>query len=165
MAETTLEDQLAADLARQVVTRQAPRELPTFRAISAAYFEDPDRAFEERKRDEKLGFGVESVALLTPYALAIARPVVQLLIAELGKGLKERNSEAIARWVRRIFNKQDEPVATEETEPAPQPLRPEQLDRIRQLALQKGRELALPEREATSLADAMIVSLVIPSSR
>ena len=158
-SDTKAEDQLAAELARKVVARTAPQELPMFRATSVAYFKDPDQAFKGKPKEEMLGFGVETIAFLTPYALAIAKPVIRLLTDELAKNLKERSSEVIAKWIRRMFGKQDEP--TTPGEPAPEPLTPEQLGRIRQLALERGRELDLPEREAGLLADAMIGSLVL----
>lgn len=164
MTDTALEKQLATELAREVVADLAPNELTTFRATSAAYFKDPDQAFKGPQRDEMLAFGGgDAVMLLTPYALAIARPVVHLLVEELGKGLTERSADVIVRWVRRIFRRHEATAADDGTDPEPEPLTSEQLNRIQQLALEKGRELDLPERDAKALTNAIIASLVIPS--
>ena len=111
-----------------------------------------------------LGFGLGAVAPLTPYALAIARPVVQLLIEELGKNMQERSKERIVNWVRHLFGRREGMAEAERGEPSAQALTPEQLSRVRQLAFEKSRELDLPERDATLLADAMVGSLVVGSS-
>ncbi|HEX2062804.1 MAG TPA: hypothetical protein VHE80_00120 [Acidimicrobiales bacterium] len=161
MTDRKPEDQLAAELAREVVARVAPHEERIFGPISRAYFQDPDQAFKQHPREEKLGFGVESIAMLTPYALAIARPVVQLVIGELSKNLTERSTDAVLRWVRRLFGHGEGDPEAGDPEPAPQPLTSEQLSRVHALAFEKARELELPEREAARLADATVASLAM----
>lgn len=161
MTERSAEDELAAELAREVVADTAPAELPLFRATSRAFFEDPDRALQQRSKDEMLGFGVETVALLTPYALAIAKPVITLLMSELAKQVQERSADTVVTWVRRLLRRPDEDVTEQGTEPEIPPLSAEQLSRVRRLALDKARELDLDEGKAALLADAMVGRLVL----
>lgn len=119
-------DQLAAEVARALVARAAPHELPIFRAASRAYFAKPDRALRRRSVDEMLGFGADSMSALTPYALAVASAVIERLGGEVGRQ---------------------------------EPLTPEQVDFVRQLSLEEGRQLGLDEDKAALLADALVGSL------
>ena len=93
----SLENQLIADLARDLVSQTAPQELPLFRANSAAFFENPDKLLaEQRSKDEMLGFGaVEAVALMTPAILAVSSAIVQFLIAEIKKSATGESSALI----------------------------------------------------------------------
>lgn len=161
MSDRTAEDELTADLARAAVARAAPHELPIFRAATTAYFENPERALPQRSKDEMLGFGMEAIAVLTPYALAIAKPVALFLMGEVAKQATERSREAVLQLVRRLFRMRDEQVAPHGNEPEVQPLTPEQLTRVRDLALDKARELDLDDDKAALLADAMVGSLVL----
>ena len=163
MTDRSPEDELARELAREVVAQVAPPELPIFNAASKAYFDNPDQALRQRSRDEMLGFGVESIALLTPYALAIAKPVVALLMRELAKQVQAQSSDVILAWVRRLLRRRDQ-KAEEAAEPEVKPLTPEQLNRVRELALGKAREFDLEEDKAALLADAMVGRLVLGSS-
>ena len=160
MTDRSAEDELTVELAREVVAQTAPHELPIFRATSRAYFQDPHRALQQRSKDEMLGFGVESMALLTPYILAIAKPIVALVMNELAKQVQERSGDSIVIWVRRLLRRHDG-TAGEDTEPEIKPLSPEQLNRVRELALDKARELDLDEDKAGILADAMVGRLVL----
>lgn len=76
--------QQTAELAQRMVARIAAHEMPIFRAASRAYFDNPERALGRRSGDEMLGFGTDSMAALTPYALVVADTVVGRLTEELG---------------------------------------------------------------------------------
>jgi hypothetical protein len=67
------QNQLATDVARDLVGQLAPEEMPLFRATSEAYLKDPQKVLKEHTgEDEMLGFGTgEVVSLLTPVALAV----------------------------------------------------------------------------------------------
>ena len=43
------QNQLIADLARDIVKQTAPQELPLFRATSTAYFQNPDTLLKNTK--------------------------------------------------------------------------------------------------------------------
>lgn len=164
MTDRSPEDDLAAELAREVVARVSPQELPIFGPTSRAYFANPDQALQQRSKEETLGFGGPgTLAVLTPYVLAIARPVVALLLREVADQATERSAEVVRRWVRRLLGQRD-PAIVDDEESELKPLSPDQLRRVRELALDKARELDLDEDKAGLLADAMVGSLVLPPS-
>lgn len=130
MTDLAARDQLAAQVARRLVSTVAAHEMGIFRAASRAYFKNPNRALRRHSVEEILAFGAGSVEVLTPYALAIADAVVTQLGAELGSDLAGLTGE--------------------------------QLDRARQLAVAKGRELQLDEEKVSLLAEALVGVLAGP---
>lgn len=150
-------DAVVADLARQLVTRSAPQELPLFRATSEAYFADPEKTLERRReRDEMLGFGVEAAAILvTPIALDIAKQVALFLAAQFKEAAKKESGQAVGDFVRRLFNREE--AKPEQGEPPP--LTPDQLTEVRRIAFERARQLRLSEDRAGLLADAVVGSL------
>lgn len=157
----TVEDELVVDLARGVVAQTAPHELPVFRATAAAYLEDPE-GVETAQKDEMLGFGVEAVAALTPCVLAIARAVVEFVVEEVAKVLKDQSAGTIQRVVRRLFRRPD--TMEDPGLPAPPKLTEDQLRRVHQVALEKGAAFNLPPSQAQLLADSMAGSLALTPS-
>ena len=69
---------LIATLARELVADLSPRELPLFKAVSSAYFKDPEEVFRHARGGEKaLGFGEAGAAsALTPFVLAATGAVI-----------------------------------------------------------------------------------------
>jgi hypothetical protein len=158
------EQELVADLARTVINEVAPHELPLFRPVSTAYFVDPDAVVRQRPRDELLAFGTESLLALTPYVLAIATPVIGLLLDGVRKAVQEESADVVRPLVRRLIRRtprdgEGEPQAAA----ALLPLTPDQLGEVRRLAVEKARQLDLPEATAKLLADAMVGSLAVPT--
>ena len=100
MMNGSAHDQLASELARALVARAAPHELPIFRAASRAYFANPNRALRRRSVDDMLGFGADPMSALTPYALAVASTVVERLGGEVGRQ-EPLNPEQVA-FVRQL---------------------------------------------------------------
>jgi hypothetical protein len=151
-------DAVVADLARQLVSRSAPQELPLFRATSEAYFADPEKTLERRgERDEMLGFGVEAAAVLvTPVALEIAKQVAFFLATQFRDAAKKESGQAIGDLVRRLFRRDEEEAAREQEPP---PLTRDQLDEVRRIAFERARQLDLSEDRAGLLADAVVGSL------
>jgi hypothetical protein len=154
-----VENDVVAALARQLIEDTAPQELPLFRTISTAYFHDPKSVLEPQQgKDEMLGFGgVAIVMLVTPVALEAAKSVIAFLIAQLKGSVEKETSDAIAQRVHRLFHRD----TTAAGEPQEAPLTREQLARVRELALEKGRQLHLPEAQADLLADSMVGSLAL----
>jgi hypothetical protein len=76
-------NQLIADVARDIVAQTAPQELPFFRATSVAYFKNPEKALKQQTgKDEMLGFGGgEVVTLLTPIVLTMMTEVFTFALA------------------------------------------------------------------------------------
>lgn len=154
-----VDQKLIADLARNVVAETAPQELPLFRPVSEAYFREPKTALHgKRGKDEMLGFGVgEAITLVTPVVLAIMTDVVTFLAGELQKTFKEESAGIIGDLVKKLFKKYH---TGESGTSAAATLTKEQLAKVRQIALEKARQLSLPENKAQLLADSMVGSLV-----
>lgn len=159
----SLEQGLVVDLARTMVERVAPQELPLFLTTSTAYLRNPERvSIAQPPKEDMLGFGLEAtVSFLTPVALAIATEVVTLLIAEIKKSLSQAAASAISDAVKRMFRKTRLEEKSASTAGVP-PLTAPQVARIRELALDKARKLNLSESQAGLLADAVLGSLAIP---
>jgi len=163
------ENALIADVARDALQQVAPQELWRFRAASQAYFDDPDRVVTAGKsEDEMLGFGAEQqITLLTPLVLAMATQVVKFVADEVAKSLKAESPSVIQQYVRMIFKRvtpTDEMQSKEETPTAvsvPMALTPQQLARVRDIALETARRLNLADDRAELLADSLIGRLVV----
>ena len=152
------DEELVTDLAREAVSQGAPHELPLFRVTSRRYLENPEAVTGNAGRDEMLGFGVETVASLTPFALAVAGPVVSFLFEQVKAVAMEESEGAVRDMVRKLFKRfrtGDEPP-----EAVPPPLTGEQLSQVHAVALNQARQLNLPEAQADLLADSMVGSLV-----
>jgi hypothetical protein len=151
------DDVRVLELARASVERAAPEELPLFGPTSEAYLEDPSRLDRDGGGDRMLGFGAEAaMVLVTPAALSVARDVVTFVVAQVRARLKDEGEGAVQGVLDRIFGrrKPDAPP-----QPKPPELSDEQLDRVRALALEKARQLKLPEAKAELLADSIVGSL------
>jgi len=158
------QNQLIADLTRDIVAQTAPQELPLFRTMSAAYFKNPDKVLKgQPEKDEMLGFGgAEAVIMLTPSILAIMSQVVQFVTAEVQKSVATNSAALIDNLVSKMFKK-FRPAEKQDQENLPA-LTTEQLTRVRNLAYQEARKLALSEARADLLADSIVGSLVVAPS-
>ena len=80
-----------AKFSRAYVAELAPKELSLFRAISNAYFKDPDEVFRSHKQGGVMAFGDASLATaITPFVLAVVQAVIAYAIQEmLKKGIRE----------------------------------------------------------------------------
>ena len=173
---TAQDDELVVALARATVERAAPEELVIFPAASEAYLqgEDPSKA---TRGDPMLGFGVDAaVVLIAPVALTVAKDVLAFLRVQLKKHAEERGDDAVDWLINRLFGRKDEePSATAPADaaaPAPpadagaaaEPpddveLTDEELEQVRALALEKAKQLKLPDAKAQLLADSLVGSL------
>jgi hypothetical protein len=178
-----VDEELIASVAREQVAQLAPQELPLFRAQSAAYFEDPQKALQgDRSAEDMLSFGPEvAFALLTPVILSVTSTVLSAVAEELGRTLGEESRGVVGDLVRRLFRRppagaQDASGvgvsgaagaagAAGETGGAPPPevpvLTAAQLARVRQSAFERARQLDVPEARASLLADSLVGSLVL----
>lgn len=156
------QNQLIADLARDIVAKTAPQELPLFRATSAAYFKNPDKVLKSQAgKDEVLGFGVgEAVVMLTPSVLIIVNQVVAFVTSEVQKSVAEESSNMLSDLVKQMFKK----FRPEREQNAPPPLTPTQLANVHKLAYEEANRLALSDAQAKLLADSIVGSLVTSSS-
>jgi hypothetical protein len=157
-------DDLVVAVARELVARTAPQELPLFRATSAAYLDDPERVLRSKAgKDEVLGFAVEGAVLfLTPVALEVAKTVVSFLVTQIRGALEKESSDTIATRVHALFHPAPGAAGAEKGESSQSPpLTQEQLRRVHDLALEKARAFELPETQAGLLADAVVGSLAV----
>ncbi|WP_146842617.1 hypothetical protein [Cellulomonas composti] len=166
----TEDERLTVELTGLVLEREAPDELVLLDGTSTEYFDDPQAALAVRSRDEALGFGLE-LALLTPYVLAIASAVVQVLVevakGVLGDAAKKELTPHVVTWVRRVMRR-DEPAAgtvpdgagegAGEAGPA---LTAQQARSVHDLAHRRALDLGLDENRAALLADAVVGGLVV----
>lgn len=142
------------DLARRVVARVAPDELPQFestvRAFNAASWRQRRRA---ARRNEALGVGVDGVvAMLTIAILYILGKIVDKLADRSAEQAAKTITSRLGGLVRRILRR-PKPVAARWN-----PTR-EQFVEIRRLVLRTGRSLGLAEAQIKLLTNEIIAEL------
>ena len=142
------EDALVRELAQQVLETTAPEELAIFDVTAEEYFADPQGVLDAENRDEAVGFGVE-LALITPYILAVAKPVIQLLATMVGDAVQKEGQPSVNGFIRRLLGRR------EPGSPAADPLTHDQLALVRKVALERGQLIGLKEDRAELLADAI----------
>ncbi len=156
---------LLEELARLALEGVAPEELVLFDETAEEYFRDPDAVLNPRRRDESVGFGLDA-ALLTPYLLAVATPVLTFLLDTVAKTAKEEAAPVVRDLVRRLFRK----VLPSSAEPRPggaepadraDALSPDQAAEVRRIALSRASDLGLPAEQARLLADSVVGGLVV----
>lgn len=162
---TSLDDnQLIADVARDIVAQTAPQELPLFRATSVAFFKKPKNVLKNQVgKDEMLGFGVgETVSLLTPAVLVVTTEVVTFVTAAVKESVVAGGANLVSDFTKTVFKK----FRTEEKKAAdnPPPLTLEQIAQVRKLAYQRFLQLKLSDAQANRLADAVVATLVSEAS-
>jgi hypothetical protein len=165
MSGSQIDNQLIADLARDVIVQAAPQEVPLFRANSEAYFKDPQKALQPRGgKDEMLGFGDGGlITFLTPAVLMVTTEVVKFLAEEVKKSLKTEGTGVVNEVVKGLFKKFRPQGAAPKDDRVP-PLTPAQLAQVRKLALEKAHQLKLSDDKAALLADSILGSLAASSS-
>ena len=153
-------NQLIADMARDIIAQTEPSELPLYRAISTEYFKRPAEAAKNQSgRDELLGFGIgDAVPLVTPAMLVVMTQVVAFLTEVIRQSFVEESAILINNRVRSMFKKFRHEGARDELTPAP--LTREQLAQVHKHAYEKFLELKLSGTRATYLADAVVASLI-----
>ena len=160
-ADLAHDEELVRDLARAVLARAAPEELVLFEESAADYFADPRAVLDPKRRDEAVGFGLD-LALLTPYVLAVASPVLAFLVQTVAGAVKEESQPLLRRLVRRLFRLEDaDGSETASPSPsAPPAITTEQAARVREIAYARAGDLGLPPEQARVLADSVVGGLV-----
>jgi len=151
--------QLIANVARDLLEKVAPHELPLFPATSQAYFENPEKMLEKQKsEDTMLGFGLEAGAVfLTPAVLAVMTEVIAFIAEVIKDAIKDGSKSVIADYIKKIFHPSNSPSPK-----TPPPLSTDQVRHVYQLAVEKARQLKLPEAKVQLLAGALLAALAIP---
>jgi len=150
---------LISDVARDVLSEVAPREVPIFAAVSRAYFADPASALRQsRAKDDVLGFGMETAAaLFTPAVLFVLSEPFEYLTRIAAKATADGLAKEIPELVKSMFRK------LQSSQPAaPSLLTREDLAMIHRNILASAKKLHLPAEKAHSLANAVTAQLVLP---
>lgn len=152
-----IDETLVADVARVIVARVAPAELPVFRVVSKAYFADPARALGGVGSSGPLGLGAtDAVMLLSPVTLAVATEVTRYLLSQIVIPAAVRGGAAATRAVRRIFGVGSgarEPVIAAESA---MELTDAQWTHVRQIVVEVVGRCALSEDVAQLIGDAVV---------
>jgi hypothetical protein len=152
------ENELVAELAQLALERAAPEEMVLFSETAEEYFRDPQAVLDPKRRDEALGFGLD-VAMLTPYVLAVAAPVIRFLASTVAEAVSQEAKPIVAGLVRRLLRQPD--PAPDVAGQVPPPLTTEQARQVRELAYQRAKSLGLDEDRAVLLADSVVGGLVV----
>ncbi|MFJ5958832.1 hypothetical protein ACIQC5_23070 [Paenarthrobacter sp. NPDC092416] len=152
------EHALSASLARRALERAAPDELMFFDDAAAEYFADRGKALSAGKRDETLGFGIE-LALLAPFALAVAEYVVGLIGDLVADAVKDVANPRIAAVLSKLM-----PATSSKDVATGQDLTREQRQRVYEAAVAEGQRLGLETSTATLLAHAVVGALDVQTS-
>lgn len=158
-APQAVDRDLVEDLARAALERVAPEELVVFDDTAEEYFADPEAVLNPVRRDEAVGFGLD-LALLTPYLLAVATPVLTFLLQTVADATKQEATPVVAGWVRRLLRRPDPEADRDPAEDAPA-LSRDQADQVRAVALARATDLGLPEPQARLLADSLVGGLAV----
>lgn len=139
-----------------MLARFAPDELVVLDDTAAEYFADPPAALRPDGADTPLGSGI-TVAMMTPYLLAVSSvvlPVLGTVVGELGKDIaKDLVKDPVVDRIRRLFKRHpDEPAG-------PDALSPEQAGWVRQAVIAQCHAVGLPSEQAALVADATVGAL------
>ena len=157
VASTTV--RTADELARRVVRKIAPEELPSFDVVAAPYLETPEPAARRLRQahDDPLGFGLgDIIAMATPVIALVSGSVITAVSDSLGKAVHDGATGALRKAWRKLRGKPSKPLELPAT-----PLTREQLAEVRQVALDRALSLGVTQQKAEALADAVITALVL----
>ena len=156
--QQTTQQQATTNLAQMVIEQLAPQELPLFRAVSEAFFQNPDAAMRSQAGiDEMLGFGVgEATLFLTPTVLIAAQKLVEFAMEAAKEPIKQGIGDLITRMLVKVGVVRKPDVAA-----TIQPLTPSQLAQARQLTIETLHQYNFPKDKSDLVADALIGKLAL----
>jgi len=157
-------NQLIADVARDIVAQTAPEELLLFRVTSVEYFKNPEKALKQQAgKDEMLGFGGgEVVTLLTPIVLTVMTEVVTFAMATVKESLVQGSADLLNEHAKKMFKKFRAEGNNQAGTPAPFTL--QQIARVHKLVYEKFLHLELSDALANRLSDAVVATLISETS-
>ncbi|WP_229398649.1 hypothetical protein [Micromonospora okii] len=145
-----------AALARAVVTRLAPEELPAFDLLAAPYLAGADGSAE----GGRLEFGVvEAVATVTPVVTLVCATVTSALLRGAEGELEQLGGRATRGLFGALRRRRAAPPAAEATA-APRWSR-EQLAEVRATAADRAAALGVEPELAGAIADAVVGALLL----
>ena len=143
--------ELSSQMARLVIERAAPDELLTFDEVAEEYYADRQSTLMLNKKDEAVGFGLE-LALLTPFALALAEFVIGFVGDLLRDVAKDQAKSAVSGALKRVMRARTAQAAP----PGEVELTKEQRTRVFTAAREQASRLGLDEDKAVLLGNAII---------
>ncbi|MBB4888097.1 hypothetical protein [Streptomyces netropsis] len=155
---------MITEIARDVIEEIAREELPTFSAVSRAYFADPQRAMSGRgSRQAPLGFGSGMVELiLTPIVLAATAKAVECLAETILKRAPGEGTNAALRRIFRVGHRSPgPPVPDDAAQSTPSgavavELRQEDIERLRHVVEATLHDCGTAPESSRLIADAII---------
>jgi hypothetical protein len=147
------EDSIFADeLARAVIARIAPDELPQFALVAQAFHHATRRQrWRAARRNEPLGIGADGVvALLSVPTLYVA----SRLADALAKSVATDTATWLTKLVKRIFRRRASPPRIWRPEPG-------ELVVIREVAAKRARKLGLTDEQVDIIADGIVAELML----
>ncbi|TDB72693.1 hypothetical protein [Micromonospora sp. KC721] len=152
MSRRPADVQRTAALARTVVARIAPEELPAFDVLAAPYLTGADASID----GGRLGFGVlEAVATVTPVVTLVSASVTAALLRGAEGELEQLGGRA-TRGLFGALRRRREPAP-----PEPVGFSREQLARVREVALARAEALGVAPPQAATIADAVVGALLL----
>jgi hypothetical protein len=152
MTSSVRDRRLTVELAALVLERVAPDELSVLDEMAEEYFDDPDRALRSGRSDQPLGAGI-TVAMMTPYLLAVAGAVLPVLGSIIGGALQGAATDELSAHIRALFRRSpDEP-------PGPVALTAHQAHAVHEAVAAQCRAVGMGEDTAILLARATVGSL------
>ena len=152
------ENELVSELAKLALEQTAPEELVLFDETAAEYFRDPSGTLRPGQHEEAVGFGLE-LGMLTPFILAIATPVVHMLVSLVEHSVEDELKPTVAQLVHRLFRGAGSSAAAPGAGP-PIELTVDELRRVRATAYERGIGLGLDKSRAGLLADSVAGGLL-----
>lgn len=147
------QNQLIADVARDVIAQTAPDELAIFQETSEASFKDPDGYLKHRAgRDETLGFGaLEAIStfLASPIVLLLTQEAIKIVSAEV------TTSDAPKKLFGKLFHRKPEKKAVS------LPLSQQQLEQVARIVRAKALTQGLARQQADQFTDAIVARLAL----
>jgi len=148
------EQTVVVELTAAALDRVAPDELVLLDETAEEYFADPQAVLDPRRRDEAVGFGAE-FAMIAPYLLAVATPVVAFLFETVSSAAQDATRPALVRAVRRLLRLRDEKPEEDAAVTAGDSLTVDQIQRVREIAYGRALALGLSAPQSDMLADAI----------
>lgn len=153
------ERDLIVQLTRDVLADAAPEEIEVFAADENGWI--AGRAEGGHSSDKMLGFGAETVVLLTPYVVAAGTAAVRYIGHVLAEVVDAETRPLLTRWVRHLLRQDRGEPGT-----APLPALPVDLvRRVRDVTFATCHELGLADGDASLVSDAVAGRLALPASQ
>jgi hypothetical protein len=162
--------QFIQDVSRNVVGEVAAEELELFPELAADYFANPQSARSQPPKDDALGFGLETVAVLTPVVLAMTKAVIGFVSAQVLQTAKDESASLLKEKIKAVFAslRKGAGLPTEKETPATSAppvtaptLNRGQLEQIKKLAVAEAVSFGVKPEDAEKMSLSLIGSLAL----